>query len=233
MLEQEMERKRETGEDLADKRTVKSLKAHSVVETFKTMELAEQQAFLPELLKIGRIVNGYALNHVSPDFIRWVCSGNVKQWSEGDVERGWEMWNFLYRRTRGETMFMDDGYYQCYIWGAGEVYPGGEKPEFHDGRNAPSYPCDSLVEIISRESFFNIILKEFQPNLVRIQIEGTPVQNFESYMQRKLAYMGQHEEDSELTYDYLEHEQVGFVRDLVPDPRLDPISYPTIQVSNQ
>lgn len=216
-----MSQKREAVGELVETRQIKTLKRYTILKTFETLDLVEQQDIIPELLKIAKVVNGYALNHVSPDFIRWICSGRIKEWSQEDVERGWEMWNFLYRRAEGGSLIFQSDHHESYVWsslvqGQHDVY----LDEFQDSRKQAQHQDE--IKIMARKSFFSVILKEFTPETFVIDIDEETDQDFASYME----HVELDKYDSELTFELLENPTVGYIRDLIPDPRLDSTSYP-------
>jgi hypothetical protein len=218
----QMAQKREASGDLKAPQAIKSLKTSAFLEAFKLMDLPERQAILPELLKMAKIVNGYALNCVSPDFVRWICSGDTKEWPQEDVERGWEMWNFLCRRSMGGRLHSYE-YHVGEVWSPlADVDMGCELEQFRDERE------DRTDKTITRRSFFNIILKEFTPEKFRFWTDaGGEIMSFAKYMQ-KGEVLCEGGVMMPLVFDHLEDEYVGYVRDLVPDPRLDPVSYPPV-----
>jgi hypothetical protein len=186
---------------------IRSLKAHSILQSFNTMDLQEKRALVPELLKMARIVNGYPLDCVSANFVQWICSGEKKIWKEEEVENLWEMWNFLYRKVSGGAIYFVEKWtigrkLIVEVWDvnndSGYDY---DNDEFYDNRS------DDYA-ITTRESFFNVILKELIPEQLVIGVGDSEFNfipkgqfSFESF-QKKLKTLN-----------------ADFSMDYVPDPR--------------
>jgi hypothetical protein len=116
-----------------------------------------------------------------------------------------------------------DEYYEAVVWSpvvnTRLSWKYENSDEFRDERGKTN-------KVVSRRSFFNIILKEFTPERFEFLIEaGGAIHTFAKYM-RKADIAGNI--DMPLTFEHLEDEMGGYVRDLVPDPRLDPVSYPPV-----
>jgi len=186
---------------------VRSLKAHSILQSFNTMNLQEKRTLVPELLKMARIVNGYPLDCVSPDFVQWIFSGEKKIWKEEEIENLWEMWNFLYRKVSGGAIHFVENWtigrkLIVEVWDvnndSGYDY---DNDEFYDDRS------DDYA-ITTRESFFNVILRELIPEQLVIGVGDSEFNfipkgqfSFESF-QKKLKTLN-----------------ADFSMNYVPDPR--------------
>jgi hypothetical protein len=207
-------RKREAGEDLKDDRQVKGLKSQAIVVAFDTLTLQEKRDLMPELLKMARVVNGYSLNHISPDFVRWMCSGEKKLWEQDELEKYWELYNFLYRRVGGGKITGGEHYNQWFlVWSPHQEDTQYEGIDWFEDQRAYEKGTKT-VKKITRKQFFDILLKEFLPEHLDIVFSDTEV--------KFIDYASKNDEKSFNIWDLEEHLDLGagYYRDVVPDPRL-------------
>lgn len=186
---------------------LKSLKAKSILIVFNGMALEERQALIPELLEKARIVNGYALNCVSPEFVRLMCSGDCKEWPTETVELAWVMWNFIYRRARGGELYCPGDRCQkaATVWSS-NFNSDDPIDIFYDER------AESATRKLSREQFFDTILKEYTLDMLSVMLRGG------DYSQTFYGILEDNPTVSEFQ-NMMEDELIGgYHRDLIPDP---------------
>jgi len=187
---------------------------------FKTLDLEEKRALIPELFSESKIVNGDTINNVSPDFIHWICSGKRKQWKQEDVEKAWEMWNFLYRRVSGGSLYDNWlGKYAC-VWNSDYIDFDENEIEtnkFYDRRDYENSDenSDEIITVeITRDSFFTIVLKEVNPDSLDIGHDIDDLGGGERW-DRFLK----HVDDNRDFRETLSKDPANYKFDLVPDPR--------------
>lgn len=201
----------------------KDLKSQAILNAFDTIDLDEKRELLSELFKRAKMVNANTPNNISPDFIRWICSGKRVEWKQEDVERAWEMWNFLYRRTRGGALHNAHTIRQyVIIWNAnhyGNYEYEHEPDKFYDSRDEDEYehPLGTMTIEKTRESFFKLVLEKYTPDEFDINLNVDPdsdddVIGFMDYIEKGTSFADFRK--------ILESPDVGgYEHDLVPDPR--------------
>jgi hypothetical protein len=186
---------------------VRTLKEQSLLSYFDTLTLEEKRALIPDLLKKAKLCSSYVFDCVSPDFVQWIFSGEKKIWKEEEIENLWEMWNFLYRKVSGGAIHFVENWtigrkLIVEVWDvnndSGYDY---DNDEFYDDRS------DDYA-ITTRESFFNVILRELIPEQLVIGVGDSEFNfipkgqfSFESF-QKKLKTLN-----------------ADFSMNYVPDPR--------------
>jgi len=148
---------------------VRTLKEQSLLSYFDTLTLEEKRALIPDLLKKAKLCSSYVFDCVSPDFVRWLCSGNLETWKEEEIENLWEIWMFLYHRIAGGLLnpkHEQHGENGHMIWDVNYCNEMYKINTFYDGR----YNFDNIE--ISREEFFHIVLEDSTPNMFNIRHNG-------------------------------------------------------------
>lgn len=161
----------------AESYSPKSLKAKTLLSVFDTLDLEERRDLIPSLLKKAKILNKHTIDNTSSDFICWICSGKQKEWKQEEVEKAWEMWNFLYRRASGGILFGHEGIqyaviFNCYYSWNEDYGNDHERDKFYDdrekGRVWNNYQGVAIE--LSRELFFKKILERFTPDNLKINL---------------------------------------------------------------
>jgi hypothetical protein len=210
--------------EMDEQYSIKSLKVQTILSVFETLDLEERRDMIPVLLKKAKIINKHTIDKTSSDFVRWICSGERKEWKQEEVERAWEMWNLLYRRASGGILFGYGGVQYAVIFNHyhswNEDYDNDhERDKFYDDREKGRvWNNNQGVAIeLSRELFFKKILEQFTQDNLKINL-GTNDDTFEDsdfiwFIYDELSFA-----DFEKT---LENPVTGgYESDIVSDPRL-------------
>lgn len=139
------------------------LKVMTLVTAFDNLPLEKKRTIIPRFLESARVVYGLFVEPVTDKFKIWITRGNIKQFTEEDVEKLWKFWTLIkkYSNSSFASVWDEEGIF-FFICQESDGYRRvfTSVPDAHHHKNSKDH--------LSKDDYFDWILENTIPEQVKV-----------------------------------------------------------------